>query len=613
MVERNRAGESHHITLKIGDTTYGFNLSGMAGFQRLDISDFAPRVAAGALNYRDLSVWQVWAMDDWRHGFGQNLFVDATAYSKTTGGIDTRHKDIVTLATKITSSETGESAIKFVDFNSKVYALLPGNGGVREYDPDTDTWADTTQTTGTCLDGVAIGTYLVVSLDGARARKFDGSTWSNVGNNVAPPSDINKLCLHGGYLWASEHGSNWLHYAAEDDASDLYGVQDSEDTDAIQVGGGDIPIVNMISYAGQLYVAREDGIWVIADDNSARLLLDFSRERHSENFQTMAVWRGHLYFSVRQNLYRYTGSTVMDVTPPKYAETWPYYAYGDFKDLTPKGPWLYVHARDTESTWHEALLSFDGVGWHKLWDVTTSPYVINALGYSTLSEKMWLNYTGTAATTGYIPYNSLSDMPYDSYSTATAGVLYTPRFDAGFVDVDKVCHSIRVRSNNCSATKTILIEYSTDNGTWHALGQVTTSPFQLIDFPDPDSSTTYGKMIQLRFTFSTDSAASSPILESFALNYLLRPTAVWGWQLTVPIVDTYRTLEHDVERELTSEEQMNALLVARDQKTPVEFADMWGTVHDVYLSSCQFLGKEWRPGTDEQPELLARLSLTSAE
>lgn len=611
----HRAGENWHVSLKIGTSTYGFILyPNITGWRRLDISDFAPRVSAGALSYRDLSIWQTWAQDDWRHGFGQAYFIDESGYMKTDNGVDTRHKGIVMMATTPTSSETGHTVVKFVDFASKVYAIKNGNAGVRVYDPTAGTWAATAQTTGTCLDAVAIGTYLVVSLDGAstRLRKFDGSNWSDAGNAGNPPNHINKLCLHGGYLWASEHDSNYLHYDSEDDISTLEGGEGA-DTDAIKVGPGDIPIVNMISYAGQLYVAREDGIWVIADDNTSRLLLDFSRERHADNFQSMAVWKGHLFFTVRQNIYRYTGSTLMDITPPRYSETYPYYTYGDFQDMVPRGPWLYVRARDSETTFHECILAFDGTGWHKLHSITTSPYIMNSMGYSTTTDRMWLNYTGASTTTAYIPFQSLSDLPYASFSTTTTTASFTTsKFDAGFIDVIKVFSSLRVRSNNCSSTKYISVDYSVDDGSWVNLGNVTTSPYQLINFPDPTAATTYGKTLQLRFTFHTASATSSPILESFAVNYLLRPTAVWGWQLNLCLADNIRTLEQEIEQQITSEEQMTALATARDQYTPVVFTDPWGTSHNVYMSSVQMRGVEWRPGVDMDPEMIANVSLTAA-
>ena len=613
---RDSFGNEYHITLKIGTTTYGFNLyPDISAYGELDISDFAPRVSSGALGYRDLSIWQVWAMEDWRHGFGQAYFTDESAYAKSGEGIDTRHKGIIQLATALTASDTADIVVnKFVDFNSKVYAGLAANGGVRVYTPGTDLWAATTETTGTVNDAINIGSYLLMAPNGARVRKMGtDSAWSNAGNNANPPTDIGILCLHGGYLWASEDGDNWLHYAAEEDASDLEGSQDT-DTNAIQAGAGDVPIVNMISYGGQLYVAREDALGVIDDANNFRMLENFTPERHSSNFQAMCVWRGALYFTIRNRIYKWAGSTFLDVTPSRYSEDYPYYTYGDFKNLTPHGNWMYVRARDNEDTYHEALLAYDGVGWHKLHDVTTESYVMNALALSPVTDKLWLNYTGATDTSAYIPLQALSDLPYASYPITGNHYWYSSRFDAGFKDVDKVFWKIRVRTNNCSATQTIAVDYDIDNsGTWTNVGEINVSPYQELDFPSPVTNTTYGKFLQFRFNFETATVAQTPVMESFACLYLLRPVAVWGWQLPLILASIMPTLEDGYELELTAEDIANQLRTARDQKTPLVLTDMWENTHNVYLSAVRFRGGEWRAEDDHEGiAMIAQCSLTEA-
>ncbi len=603
-------GTTHHISVTSGSTIYPFMLvPDITGWREVDISDFAPRVASGNLAYRDLSLWQVWAQEDWRHGFGFPYQTDESGYAKTGTGVDTRHKDVAMLATAVTSSETAISVAKFLDFGADVYALKPSNGGVRKYTVSSGTWAATAETTGTCLDGLSIGTYLVVALDGARMRKFDGTTWSNVGSDSNPPNDMAHLCLHGGYFWASEDGKNWLHWAEEEDLSDLEGGEDA-DTAAIHVGPGDIPIVNMISYGGQLYVAREDGAWVVGDDLIARQLMPFSTERHANNFKTMCVWKGHLYFSLRHRLYRYTGSTLIDVTPPRYDEVFPYMTYGEFENLTPRGNHLYVTARDTETTWNEVLLCYDGVGWHKLLTLTTSPYVVNVMNLSTTTDRLWLNYTGAAVATAYISLQSLSDLPYATFPVTGDHFLYSSKFDAGFVDVRKTWRSMRVRTNNCSATQTISVDYAIDDGAWGNIGQITTSPYQELFFPDCDIYSTHGKFIQLRFNLKTAAAAQSPILESFAVKYMLRPTAVWGWQANIVIADRLVTLQGRVQHEFTADEQIAALRTMRDATCPVTLTDPWGTEHAAYISSINISGAEWKQS--ESIQTIARVSFADA-
>jgi hypothetical protein len=616
MSDLYEGGSSHHISLTVDGTEYPFMIyPDIGGWRKVDISDFAPKVAAGAMGYGDLSLWQTWAQEDWRHGFGFPFFTDEAGYAKTGQGVDTRHKGIAMLATDITSSETGHSVVKFVDFSSKVYALKDGNGGLRVYSGGS--WAATGETTGTCYDGLSTGTYLLVALDGAaaRMRKFDGTTWSNVGVDGNPPYDMKVLALHGGYIWAAEDGNNYLHYATENDVSDMEGDGES-DAGVIIVGPGDIPIVNMLSYGGQLYVAREDGLWIIDDNDAARQLVNFSTERHANNFKTMAVWQGHMYFSIRHKLYRYTGSTFMDVTPNRYDEVFPYKSYGDFDDLTPRGRFLYCTARNTETTYDETLLCYDGVGWHKLWDVVQDAYVINCMNLSTVNDYLWLNYTESATTTAYIELQSLSDLPAAAFETSGNHYMYSSIFHAGFIDVDKTFRSIRVWTNNCSATQTIAVDFAIDGNidsdTWTSIGEINTSPFQAIDFPDCVTNTTYGKKIQLRFNFATAAAAQSPILEAFAVKYMLRPDAVWGWQVSIIIADQIRGLKEQVMHDFTAEEQITALEAARDAKCPSTLTDPWGDDYPVFVSAVKQIGAEWKHGGQEEIECIYQVSFADA-
>lgn len=595
-------GTSHHISLTVSGTEYGFMLTpGPAAWRMQDISDFSPRIASGALGYRDLTLWQCWAQEDWTHGFGFPYATDEAGYARSGSGVDTRHRGIATLATKLTGATLASTVNKFIDFDGYSYACLASNGGVQKYDSG---WAATSQTTGTCHDAIATGDYLVVALDGARARKMNTSgTWSNAGSDTNTPTDFRKLCLHAGYLWGSEEGTNKLHYASEEDISDLEG---DGDADEIVVGPGNVPIVNMISYAGVLYVAREDGLWIVDDTNLAYSHQDFSAERHSSNFQSMAIYKGHLYFTVRQNIWRYTGSTFMKVTPPRYNETFPYYTYGNFDNLTPRGDFLYCTARDTESDYHESLLCFDGVGWHKLWDIVDTPYAVNAMGLSPNNDYLWLNYSGATTATVYYALQSLSELPYASFATTGNHYLYSSVHDAGFVDVNKAYKALRVRTNNCSATQTIAVYYSIDDGAWTSLGTVNTSPYQELTF----SAGVYAKKIQFRFDFATATAAQTPVLEAYALKYMLRPTTVWGWQLPILVADDVRQLDGRVGRDFTAAEKLTALEAARDSTSVCTLTDIDGSSHSVWVTAMSTRCTRWAPGLNL--EYVCVLSLADA-
>jgi len=899
------AGKTHDIVLTINGTDYGFNLVSPQAFRQVDISDFAPRVSSGQITYSDFTLWQVWAQDDWQHGFGFPYFTDEWGYARSGNYVDTRHNGIAILATAIdtTNGETGESVIKFVDFNDKLYALQDGNSGVRVWDgsswadlsyigdltftsaglndlstsgtytgtsdldyvveidgagspdtfkwsddggstwdatgvaitgsaqtlnngveitfanttghavgdrweftahaseiveaefhgtgpddltasgtfthtgdiiyrveidgtgetdtfkvsdddgvtwddtgtpitpgtaqdltpngndygvdvtfdsrtghtkgdywrikakaayiddvseidfshpndlddltiggtftgrgrinyrveidgtgtPDTFKWSDdggatwdatgvaitgdaqtlnngvtitfgattghvlgsrwdfiaTALKTGTCYDAVSTGDYLFVAINEARMHKIDtNGKPSYMGKADNPPNDIRVLCIHGGYLWAAEDGTSYLHYASEPDGSDLEGGG-NDDIDVIEVGPGQIPIVNMISYNNNLYVAREDGLWVVSNDKLAYQVQDFSRERHSINFQTMCVWRGALYFNVRNRLYRYTGSTLQDVTPPRYVETFPYRAYGNFRCLTPRGKFLYVIAEDNEASAHDNLLAYDGVGWHRICSLADSPYQVNTMNYSSVDhDALWFNYTRAtnSPVTAEIRLQALNDLPYDYYETSGDHYLYTSKFDGGLQEIDKCFKSVTLRTNYLAAgTRTISVEYSLDGGAWKTDltdaggtgdNTVDQSPVQTLYFP----SDTTGKQIQLRFNLQTTDSSTSPVLEAFSVKYMLRPVTTWGWRLIVTCAEEEKTLDGRRDS-ITGKAKLAALRTARDSTAPITFYDPWGDSHTVYLSSLQVIGREHKPGGGEALETQVQITL----
>jgi len=65
------SGVTDHIKLTISGETYGIKLGAQRGaYRELDINAFSPKMASGDLGYSDLSIWNVVAQEDFRHGFG---------------------------------------------------------------------------------------------------------------------------------------------------------------------------------------------------------------------------------------------------------------------------------------------------------------------------------------------------------------------------------------------------------------------------------------------------------------------------------------------------------------------------------------------------------------
>ena len=124
-------GVNEYIGLTISGVTYYLakHPSVRTWFQVKDVNAVSPKMASGAIEYSDLSFWSHAAQEDFRHGFGHRRFRDVAGYHYSSGSIDTRHKDVVQLATRIVASDENlkVQARQMIDFSSNVYACFDGS------------------------------------------------------------------------------------------------------------------------------------------------------------------------------------------------------------------------------------------------------------------------------------------------------------------------------------------------------------------------------------------------------------------------------------------------------------------------------------------------------
>lgn len=372
-------GKTHHCALTISGTKYELELAPFRGaYRELDAADFSPRLATGDLGYSSLGTWNVVAQEDFRHGFGHRRFKDEAGYHRTVGSLDTRHKDVVQLATAITASDEDLTAVvnQFIDYGGYLWAAT--GAGLRVFDPGDSSWAACTDTDVDTEEIYALlnnGAYLFVAVNGAQILKAStvaGDPEATVFTTTGVDSnadDYRYMALGGGKMWASKDGDNHVHYAVTIDGTDWDG--DENDTNRITVGPGDptgttkaVPITGMQWFDGAMYVAREDGLWGIpeADTSVAYRVLDWSNERRTTNGKGMLVWQDKLIIPVGPRLIAYTGASISDITPPTIGRHFPYTQYGNFEALATFGLYLYVAAQEGETATGTVVLRPDAGG-----------------------------------------------------------------------------------------------------------------------------------------------------------------------------------------------------------------------------------------------------------
>ena len=567
----------------INDKPYRIDIT---SYQRRDIVDFSPRAstATGAsISYSELGLYQTLTQEDFRHGLGFYRYSDAAGFQRTEGEMDTRHPGLVMRYTKAVSSDT-DNNIKNggVTFGSDFYTW---GAAVRKF--SSGSWSE--DASGASNQIIVGGTYIFNLKDGARVqRKTASGSWENAGTDGNPPNDMKMATIHGGQMWFAEDGNSFVHFDGSDDLSNLEGDGRSDGA-VVVVGPGGLAIKNMISFAYGLYVARAEGLWANNqdDENSARQILNFSAETHDDNFRSMVVYQGALYFPIRHRIYRWTGATMVDVTPQRLDDTFPFIQFGEYDNFISRGNYLYCTARtdQADDSATESILAYDGVGWHRIQDPITSAGSaerISMLALAPANDYIWFHVDKSADATSYIALREKSEFPKESFSTSGNHYWFSSVHDMGFRKVTKSLRSIEFETNNCNANRTIAVHYALDgnidSGSFTSLGTINSSPTQTLSLSD----TVEFKKIQLRLTFTAE-AASSPVLKALSMKYMMRPDTAYGYVFDIIV-------SSDLEYGGTMDDRtaatiMDNLETVRASTAPVDFSNLLGEEKKVYLAS----------------------------
>ncbi len=587
----------------------------ITSYQRRDIVDFSPRAstATGAsISYSELGLYQTLTQEDFRHGFGFYRYTDAAGYQRTEGEIDTRNPGLIMRYTKGVSSDTN-NAVKNggVTFGNDFYTW---GAAVRKYSGGS--WSE--DASGASNHLIVGNSYIFNLKDGARVqRKTSSGSWENAGTDGNPPNDMKMAVAHGGYWWFSEDGNSYLHYGKEDDLSDLEG-NGTSDGGVVTVGPGGLPIVNMISFSNSLYVARSDGLWVVNQDGefNARQILNFSAETHADNFRSMVVFQGALYFPIRHRIYRWTGATMVDVTPQRIDDTFPFIQYGEYDNFISRGAYMYCTARtdQADGSATESILAHDGVGWHRLLDPISSAGAgnrITMLALDPANDYIWYHTDTSSDATSYIALREKSEFPKESFNTSGNHYWYYSIHDMGFRKVTKSLRSIEFETNNCDSNRTITVHYSIDDGSFintglSSSGVINSSPTQTLTFDD----TIEFKKIQFRFSFTAE-AASSPVLKSFSLKYMMRPDTAYGY--VFDIIASSNSEYGGGMDDRTAAQIMSDLETVRSSTAPVAFTNLLGESKKVYLASLTEVARSRASSNPELPDIEHRVRVSLVE
>lgn len=404
------------------------------------------------------------------------------------------------------------------------------------------------------------------------------------------------------YTYGTEY--NVLHFWSMADASDAEGGG-LADVASIQVGSGGYAIKRLISFNGTLYAIRPDGAWAIDETVAppvARRVLNFNDEVDSNNFNVCVVWRGRLYFNIKNMLYAYNGSSLTDVTPPSYSLDYPPAAFGSFRAATYRGPYMYVcgiaNIQSDEfgtGSYYGAerafssVLAFDGTGWFRM-TAEIGPREFDGsdgLCYSPLANRLFI---GAGSATRYVPFQQWSELPYPLFETIGHHYLNLSEIDYGFRRVVKSFAEIDLEVYNVAAGRYVAVDYAADGGDWYRLGYTSQDGVTALTF----NPTVEANKLDVRLDFQTSTASESPVLRNLAIKAMVRPAVLYSHRFSVIGADLIQMLD-GFPHTLSSEEQHALLEEIRDSRAPVTYIDPFGLSHTAYVSTVQFTNVQRRP------------------
>jgi len=468
-------------------------------------------------------------------------------------------------------------------------------------------------------------------------------TWSRATWRVC---DAYSLGVADGYVWYTERWSNLCHYGSDFLGQDLeWGSADDRhplywrdvtgdvysDIAAIQIGPGMIPSRNITGFNNSIYMFRPDGAWAIYHDGVdyvTRNVLTFPYS--PTNFNTVTVHDGSLVFTAAGRVWRYTGTTLVDISPDdrddygRQVELSGIAATGDFLWGVSRNGFLMVW---TAGSWHTVeLIDYIrqdqggrfavAIGAYELgdyWDGSTYPTLVIPIAeplYSTAQIDVY-------------EYFMKSREPERFYTAPVSGVLVTSWFDGGLTAVDKCFESVTLYYSfdydfqrfaldpSWYQRITVYFEYRLENGDVHRIevGRVQ-YPHDEPNIVEDDAS--IRRVIRRTTTFDIPNIVSregrlifklenngptnyTPRLYGYMVKYVPRPPYLRGYSVSLKVSDDSFGRSGG-RAKLAAKEQLDLLWKMRDSRAPIRFRDEHGTEANVYLSAIKVINMGEREG-----------------
>ena len=470
----------------------------------------------------------------------------------------------------------------------------------------------------------------------ATVPSYDGSNNAAWTNDTA---DTKYLAQWDDRLWGISHsGQLWYAFTPGTETNDAQ----------LPLPAGYVTGLFVARDAGGepiLYAATKKGLWAHDAANARFVKTEVEFPFHPHAGKGAERWRDSIYFPSGLGLYRYVNganAAVLTVTGPDRddglpesnrgtimltagthnellvgvdATTAPNITSADsvpYQWQTGAGSGIGGHGSMVidAGTGYSSILGYNELGWEAKWVADTAGRRIDAMhvsnAYSDVNEnyRAWFGFNDNVYYMK-LPVDIINPSRVSEFEYAESGTHETPWFNAGQSEVDKLALKLKVETQDCSSTETVIVQYATDysesySSLTDASGASTITSDGITTYAFGSSAGTEFRAIKFKLTLARTTTTSTanykkktPDVVSMTLEWRKKLPAKWGHQVQLDLNKEYKGK--------TPKELRTALVTAIESKTLNEFTfrDDSGGTRNYYVDVVSATGLEYT-GHDER-------------
>ena len=554
------------------------------GYFKKDANVLVPRFSTGEQGLTDLDLFKSLSQVDFTGGSFQRNFADPTKFSLIQNMIPNTFDNLLYPTPAPTNFDASSymawrsTRVQNVIYKGELYFAANGLGSVAsaygavyKYVPSTKTITSVLLGfTAAVTDMAVLNDKLYVATGGGGLYVFDGTTGATLTgvNPYAVVSFKDRIVMNGS---TGSAGSG-----------DMYSIdKDNNQVFLGKAGAFNVPVSQMLSYNSRVYIGKPDGLFIY-DGVQISPLIDAANDYLADNFKYLAEYQGVMYFTRRNCVFSFNGSTIEKVLEFANYETIVYMSTG--------GNRLYVMTQVVKTSSDKlgtasdtSLYEFDGVGWFEYHHTTVSSTYATPIGFMYYGDdtyrhliQMYVDNSGFSQVQMKITDQNKEFIA----ATSNVGTIISSEFDADFPNVDKYFDAMSCAYDNIAASDTIEMQFRVLTGVtwtaWQSLGSLTNaSTLNTLKRFETAYDGTFRK-IQFKIIV-TRTATSNLAIRNWDADYYLSPDSTWQWDLTLQTMGSQGVplplLDNTTESKSAAELRDN-IYVARHTDAPIGFEDI---------------------------------------